>query len=71
MKSFIANRYFEYHGNSYTEGDIVEAEDHVVEKLCKRGYGTMKFSDECRIDEIPIEKEERKTKSRRKRKKKE
>lgn len=70
MKKFIANRDFEYHGDSYKEGDTVEAEDHVAEKLCKRGYGSMRSGEERRVEEVPVEISKRK-KSRRKKKKKE
>lgn len=70
MKKFIANRYFEYHGTSYEEGDTVEVEDHVADKLCKRGYGSMRIGDERRVEEAPVVESKRK-KSRRKKKNKE
>lgn len=41
---FKALRDFVYHGESYSDGDIVDLIDHVAKKLCNRGYG-----------EIPIE----------------
>ncbi len=70
MKKFIASRDFEYHGDEYKEGDVVEVEDHVADKLCKRGYGSMRFGDERRVEDVPVEVSKRK-KSRRKKKKKE
>ena len=70
MKKFIASRDFDYHGTEYKEGDTVELVDHVAEKLCKRGYGSMRSGEERRVEEVPVVESKRK-KSRRKRKNKE